>query len=422
VSLREKLAFRDEEVEPTLKRLLDLPSLREALILSTCNRVEIHGVSAPSLTMNACAEVRDFLIHSRDVNRTKIAGTLFEIQGVEAARHMFRVASALDSLVLGETQILGQMKAAYGLSVRSGSAGPILQRCAERAFHTAKRVRSETRIGEGAANISSVAVELASHVFGELTGKSVLIVGAGKMSALAVRHLRANGASTIYVVNRSFDRAETLADEVGGVPRPWEQREKLLELADVVITSTASTEPIFLKKPIAKIMKKRRYRSLVIIDIAVPRDVDESVGRIDSVYLFDIDDLEKIVASNLKERKHESETAESIVTSEVVDFQKWLHSQKVVPTIRSLRDHFSSVAKTEVEKVIKNLRVKESEEEREAAIRRLGDLIVNKLLHTPMVALKDDSAGEVEELISAAERLFRLSSEKENNSTEGSND
>jgi glutamyl-tRNA reductase len=269
-------------------------------------------------------------------------------------------------------------------------------------------VRHETGISRGAANVSSVAVELAQHVFVDLGGKTVLVVGAGKMSALAVRHLRGAGAGAIVVTNRSSEKAEALAREVDGLARPWEQLESLLATADVVITSTGARQPVLTRNLFKRVMRQRRYQPVVVIDIAVPRDAEPAIGELDGVYLFDIDDLERVVAANLKERAKEAEVAARIVEDEVVQFERWLSSQRVVPTIRALREHFSAVARAEVERTLQSLSGEVSSEKHEQAVRRLGDLIVNKLLHTPMTTLKHGSGDDTEMLVGAVHRLFAL--------------
>lgn len=412
VAVREKLAFPDDELPRVLAELIGSPSIAEAVVLSTCNRVEVYGATpatAPaSAVTSAAAEARSFLAESRGISAESLSESLYELVEDDASRHAFRVAAALDSLVLGEAQILGQLKAAYGVSVRAGTAGPVLGRCLERAFGVAKRVRSETGIARGAANVSSVAVELARRVFGELTGKTVLVIGAGKMSALAARHLRAAGVGTMLVTNRSPEKAEELAEAVDGVARPWEQLESLLSISDVVISSTGAREPILTRKLFKKVTRARRYEPVVVIDIAVPRDAEAKIGKLDGVYLFDIDDLERVVAANLKERANEAADAERIVTLEVDQFRAWLRSQKVVPAIRSLRDHFVNVARAEVDRAVAGIAGEADPEKRERAIRRMGDLIVNKLLHAPTTALRHSDERDVEELVSAAMRLFEL--------------
>jgi len=310
-------------------------------------------------------------------------------------RHVFRVASALDSLVLGEAQILGQLKQAYGVAGGAGTSGPVLGRCLERAFGVAKRVRSETTIARGASNVSTVAVELAGRVFGDLAGKSVLVVGAGKMSTLAARHLRANGAQHIVVTNRSPQKAEALAAEIDGIAKPWEQLVGLLAEADVVISSTGAREPILTKALFKKVTKARRYRQMVVIDIAVPRDAEPAIGEMENVFLYDIDDLEKVVHQNLAERAKAGEHALKIVEHEAGQFEHWLRSQGVVPTIRALREKFAQIADAEVQKALDQLARKDhTREQQREIIQRLVHLLVNKLLHQPTAALREARGDE----------------------------
>ncbi len=410
VSVREKLAFHDEELQQHLHSLVGHELIDEAVILSTCNRVEVYGCtskSAPaSAVSQAAAQTRAFIASSRGYPAEKLSEVLFEHLEEDAIRHIFRVASALDSMVVGESQILGQLKSAYGASSNWHSLGPVLGRCMERAFGVAKRVRTETGISRGAANVSSVAVELAKRVFGELDGKSVLVVGAGKMSALAARHLRADGAALIRVTNRSPEKAQNLAEEIDGVAAPWEDLELELSKADVIITSTGAREPVLTKKLMKKAMKRRRYKPCFIMDIAVPRDVDSAVGKLEGVYLFDMDDLERLVSENLKERSREADAALSLVEGEVRQFHQWMRQQHVVPTIRSLRSHFHEVAAAEVEKAMRNLEKATTEHERQEAMQRLGKGIANKLLHAPTTVLKQ--AGDAETLADSVTELFSL--------------
>ena len=415
VSVREKLAFHDEELEGHLKKLVTHELIDEAVILSTCNRVEIYGCtskgSPASAVAQAAAETRAFISHSRGFPAEKLSDVLFEHLEEDAIRHIFRVASALDSMVVGESQILGQLKSAFGASSNYQSLGPVLGRCMERAFSVAKRVRTETGISRGAANVSSVAVELAKRVFGELDGKSVLVVGAGKMSALAARHLRADGAALIRVTNRSPEKAERLADEIDGIACAWQDLEIELSKADVIITSTGSREPVLTKKIMKQAMKRRRYKPCFIMDIAVPRDVESAVGKLEGVYLFDMDDLERLVSENLKERSREAESAFSLVEGEVRQFHQWMRQQHVVPTIRSLRSHFHEVAAAEVEKALRNLEKANTEHERQEAMQRLGKGIANKLLHAPTTVLKQ--ASDAETLADSVSQLFSLDSQDE---------
>ncbi len=408
VEVRERLAFPDEEVAPALEQLLASPNIDEGMILSTCNRVEIYGAVSRGNLLSAVAEARAFLSHARKVPAEEIAASVYEYTGKEAVEHVFRVAAALDSMVVGETQILGQVKDSYGVAVQANTSGPLLSRCLERAFQVAKKVRTDTGISRGAANVSTVAVELARRVFGELEGREVLVVGAGKMSALAARHLRAQGASQIYVTNRSPERARALAEEIEGLDRPWEALPELLKTSDVVISSTGAREPIIGRKLAKQTMKARRYRPLVIVDIAVPRDVEADVARLDGVYLFDIDDLERVVAENMKERQREADAAASLVQAEVQTFEAWLRSQRVVPTIRSLRQHFQEIADAEVEKAVQQISRETDPEKRAHIVRRLSSLIVSKLLHTPMTALKAGEDPDLDNLVQVTHKLFDL--------------
>lgn len=409
VALREKLAFSDAELAAELNALLRCESISEGLILSTCNRVEVYGFGDESA---AVAEARAFLGRSRNVPNQDIESVLYEQVGDDAVQHAYRVASALDSMVVGESQITGQLKAAYGHAVQANTVGQTLGRCMENAFGVAKRVRTDTGISKGSANVSSVAVELAKRVFGDLNGKNVLIIGAGKMSALAARHLRSNGASRLWVLNRSLDRAEKLATEIDGTARPFSELEPMLTEADVVITSTGSPKPILTKKIMKRTAKARRYKPQIVVDIAVPRDVEESVSKLDGLYVFDVDDLRKVVEENLLERTREAEPAEALVKEEVATFSSWLRSKRAVPTIRSLREHFLLIASTEVERAISALSADSSVEDRDEAMRRMARLIANKLLHTPLTALKSGGETELDALVASTHRLFGLDSAK----------
>jgi glutamyl-tRNA reductase len=395
LDVRERLAFTEEAVPPALRELGTLPTIGEAMLLSTCNRVEIYAATrgAPPA---AVADLRHFLATVRQVEDAVLAPHLYDRVGPAAVKHVFRVASSLDSLVVGEPQILGQLKDAYGIATQAGSVGPLLGRCLERAFGVAKRVRSETAIARGAANVSSVAVELAGRVFGELEGKAVLVIGAGKMSALAARHLAAEGAAPILVTNRSPARAQALAAEIGGQPRPWESLADLLTAADVVISSTAASEPVVSRALLKQVMKARRHRPIFIVDIAVPRDVEPDAAKLEGVYLFDIDDLERVVADNRRGREGEAGAAELIVEHETRQFLVWQRSQGAVPVIKQLRERFLGIATAEARRL-------GSGAPNEEALVKLAESIAAKLLHKPLMAIKAD-----DELADAARRLFEL--------------
>ena len=407
VAVREKLAFREEELAGTLKLLTTQLPVAEAVLISTCNRVEIYGVAKPG--SSPASQVRAFLAEQRGLRPADVADVIYDHTAGSAVRHVFKVASALDSLVLGEAQILGQLKEAYGVAGDAGTSGPVIARCLERAFGVAKRVRTETAIARGAANVSTVAVDLAARVFGSLAGKSVLVVGAGKMSTLAARHLHAQGATHIVVTNRSPEKAERLAAEIDGIAKPWTQLEELLAEADVVISSTGARAPILTKAMFKKVMKARRYRSIVLIDIAVPRDVEPEVNELDGAYVYDIDDLEKIVAANLADRAKAAQQAEGIVEHEAAQFEQWMRAQGVVPTIRALREKFAAVAEGELQKTLEAMARKEhTPAQQREAIQRLVQLVVNKLLHQPTTALREASPEEAELRAQVLCELFGL--------------
>lgn len=411
VAVREKLAFREEELPGTLKLLTTQLPVAEAVLVSTCNRVEVYGVGKPGSA--PASQVRSFLAEQRGLAPSEVRDVIYDHVAGAAVRHVFRVASALDSLVLGEAQILGQLKEAYGVAGGAGTSGPVLARFLERAFGVAKRVRTETAIARGAANVSTVAVDLAARVFGSLSGKSVLVVGAGKMSTLAARHLHAQGATHIVVTNRSPEKAERLAAEIDGIAKPWADLETLLAEADVVISSTGARSPILTKSTMKKVMKARRYRSIVLIDIAVPRDVDPDVNELDGAYLYDIDDLEKIVAANLADRAKAAEQALKIVEHEAGQFEHWMRTQGVVPTIRALREKFAAVAEAELQKTLDAMSRKEhTPAQQREAIQRLVQLVVNKLLHQPTAALREAPPDEAELRAQVLCDLFDLTPEE----------
>lgn len=405
VAIREHLAFADDELGPVLAEVRAAPGVAEAMLVSTCNRVEVYGAAASGDGARAATAAQQALLSRRAVP-AEVRAALYQRAGGAAIDHVFRVAAALDSLVVGEAQILGQLKEAHARASKAGAVGAVVGRCLERAYGAAKRVRTETSIARGAANVSSVAVELAGRVFGDLHGKHVLVVGAGKMSRLAARHLRAAGVSTLTVTNRSPERAAALAAELDATARPWAELEELLVAADVVISSTGARQPILTRTLFKRVTKARRWRPMVIVDIAVPRDAEPALGELDGVYLFDIDDLERVVAANLAERGKAVSAAERIVEVEVAHFERWLKTQRVVPTIRALRDHFNRVGQHELDKLLAQFARKEPPPaERDAAIRRAVDLILAKLLHDPQTALKTDDADA---LALATRRLFRL--------------
>ena len=384
LALRERLAFPAADLPATLRQLSVLPSVGECLLISTCNRVEVYG--AASKPAHAVATVAEFLGSSRGVPMTELDPALYRFEDEAAVKHIFSVASSLDAMVVGEAQIAGQVKEAHSAAARSRTVGPLLSRCMHRAFATAKRVRHETDIARHPVSVSSVAADLAGRIFGELAARTVLVVGAGEMAELAVRHLVADGATDVRVVNRTYERAVQLAFGLGARAVKWDQLEGQLLLSDIVISSTGSERPILTRKLLSDIMRGRKQRPLFIVDIAVPRDVETAVGKLGNIYLYDVDDLEGVVAENMKERRKEVKQAERIVEEELVHFNVWLRTQDAVPVIKQLREQFTEVVRAEAERTAQLLHLDDAQKRQ--ALDAMTAAIVNKLLHQPTQALK----------------------------------
>jgi glutamyl-tRNA reductase len=382
------LAVAEDELAAVLGRLREAGGLHEVMVVSTCNRVEIYGVHSE------VAVASDRLIEQfaslRSVEYAELRGHTFTRVSRDAARHIFRVAASLESLVVGEPQILGQVKNAFFRAKEIGVVGPVLDRCLSLAFKSAKRVRSETGIARGGASVPSVAVDLAASIFGDLRRCPVAIIGAGEMAEQAGIHLRAAGANDIVVVNRSPERGRDLAHEVGGRYEGWEGLEQQLVRADVVVTSTGSQRPIIDRPMLRSVMKKRRHRPVFMVDIAVPRDIDARAGDLEHVFLYNVDDLQAIVAENLRNRTDEADRAGEVVEEEVQAFVGWLHTRSVGPLIGELQKYGREVVEREIEKVLRKF-PNASEAER-AAIEQLGRSIAQKLLHRPMASVRQASA------------------------------
>ncbi len=390
VALREQLAVPDAIVVERLLAARALDGVQEALLLNTCNRVELYAVVdndelSPLVGWLANAPAGGQLA-------AQLRQSIYRHESNAALHHLFRVASSLDSLVVGEPQILGQVKQAFQQAVDTGTAGPLLSRALSRAFAVAKRVRSETEIARHSASVASAAVDLARHIFGGLEGREVLIVGAGKMGDLSARHLRSAGVARLTVVNRSIDRARALAERIEGQAAEWSQLDALLGKADIVLCSTGAPEPVITAEQVQRVMRARRGRWLFFIDIAVPRDVDPKVGALENVYLYDVDALAKVVQGNRADRAREASTAEALVQVELERYVAAERVDEVVPLIKALRAHFLRVAEEETARVVGRLGAL-GERERQA-VAQLGPAIVNKLLHAPLVALKSEVAAD----------------------------
>jgi len=409
VELRERLAIPEPELPHALALLDQPPVIRERLLLSTCNRVEVYAVVQEPAAGQAA------IVHTLAVFRglapVHFQGALYSYRAEQAVRHLFRVAAGLDSLVVGEPQILGQVKAAYQRARAEGATGALLNHLLEAALAVGKRVRTETGIAQAACSIPSAAVELAKRIFGDLATRTVMILGAGEMAELAALYLRDEGVTSILVSNRSYDRAQGLARRLQGRAIPFAEVKDELLHADVVISSTGAPHYVLWRPELEAVMRLRRNRPIFLIDIAVPRDIDPSVNDLDNVYLYDIDDLEGVVQANLRERQKEAERAEAIVEKEVAHFLSWLKSLEVVPTIVSLRRKFEAIRAAELEKTLNRL-PHLTPKEREV-IATLTVSLINKILHEPMTELKRQAASRDGYLYTTILRkLFSLDDER----------
>jgi glutamyl-tRNA reductase len=402
LEVRERLAIADAKLAEAVQRFARHPGVEEGMILSTCNRVELLA-RAP----NGGADLRSFLCEYFQVDADQFAPHLYEYRDADAIRHVFRVASSLDSMVVGEPQILGQVKEAYAVARAVGAVNSQLDALVTRAFAVAKKVRSETAVGSSAVSVASVAVELAQKIFGNLKGKHVYLVGAGKMSELAARHLLAHGAESIFVANRTHERAQQLAHKFGGQAMRFEELYETADKADIVITSTGAPHTIFRREHGELFLARRKNRPMFFIDIAVPRDVDPELNKLDGIFVYDIDDLQQVVASHVSDRHREAERAEAIVTLEVERFSARLQTLDVVPTIVSLQEHLETIRQAEIDRV--RGRLGELSPEQEAAIETLTRRIVNKIMHTPVTTLKSAAREpEATTVIDVVRRLFNL--------------
>jgi glutamyl-tRNA reductase len=406
VELREKLAFSEEKLPPALTGLTTVRGVHEAVILSTCNRVEIYlnCDEGPGVT----GRIEAFLSEFHSVEAGRVASALYAHSGAEGVRHVFRVASSLDSMVLGEPQILGQLKDAFELALGKHTSGIVLNKLMKKAISVAKRVRTETRIAENAVSIGYAAVELAKKIFTDLSGKECMLLGAGEMAELAAKHLVSSGVRDVAVANRTYERGCALAREFSGRAVRFENFKDELKRADILICSTGAQNYVLTRADMEKIMKERRRRSIFIIDISVPRNIDPAINDLDDVYLYDIDDLQGVVDTNLDQRKLEALKAEEIVTEEVEVFNSWMKSLDAVPTIVALREMAENVRKDEVERLFNRLSdMGDIGEPQKKAIEQTVATIVNKLIHPPTYALKSDNEDR-DQLIAVIKRLYGL--------------
>ena len=403
VEVRERLAIAPGRLADATRSLVGRPGVREGLILSTCNRVEL--VTEQELGGNGVgADLLGFLHEYFAVQPAVIEPHMYEFRGGEAVRHLFRVASSLDSMVVGESQILGQVKESYTVARGVGAVHGQLEGLMQRAFTVAKKVRTETAIGTTSVSIASVAVDLAKKIFGSLEGKQVLLVGAGKMSELAARHLMAQGASGILVSNRTEERAEKIAEEFGGTVVPFELLEREAHRADIVITSTGSATPIFKRGQAREFLQRRRGRPMFFIDIAVPRDVDPKMNKVEGIFVYDIDDLQSVAASNMAERGREAAAAESIVAREVERYQKRLQTLDAVPAIVALQKSAELMRVAELKRA--QAKAGAMSAEQAAAMDEMSRSMMKKFLHGPMLGIKKAAEDGDAEAMAAVQRIF----------------
>jgi len=419
VELRERLAVPEVDIPHILQEITAHHAVREVALLSTCNRVEFTLVTHdPDTTI---ALMHEWFAEHADLPMESVLEHMYSFTSEEAVRHLFTVAAGLDSLVLGEPQILGQVKSAYEHALSAGTAGHILHRLYQSTFAAAKRARSDTEIGRLAVNISSCAVELAKRIFGELAGKSVMLIGAGEMAELAARHLHGYGIEQILVANRTLERAAKLAQEFDGHALTLEQLPDYLDAADIVISSTGANTYVLLPEPIQKAAEKRNGKPMFLVDIAVPRDIDPRVGDLEGIYLYDIDDLQQVVQGNRESREKAAGEARALLEGDAQEFLAWLKSLESVPLIRHLQEKSEQVRREEIEKAQRYM--KGFDEAQMQAVERLSRAITKRLLHPALRSLKslpEDMEGDL--LMGAARILFDLNEQQHQSRVQESNE
>lgn len=404
VELRERLATSDNN--EILRQLMQLPPVKEALFLSTCNRIEIT-ITTEEEPEGAIKTIKNFLAQYNQIDLKDFENSIYTYLDVDAVKHLFLVASSLDSMVIGEPQILGQIKEAYRLSLKQRVAGPILNRLLHKAFSVAKRVRTETELAHHAVSISYAAVELAKKIFGDLNDKHILLIGAGEMAELAVRHLLGSGVKDIVIANRTLERAVELSKEFNGRPISLTEISDYLAWTDIVVSSTGAPHFVICYDHIKGVMRQRKNRPIFFIDIAVPRDIDPKLNDLDNVYLYNIDDLQDIIEIHKHVREKEARKAERIVEEEVIKFKWWLETLEAVPTIVLLKKKLEEIRQKELSKTLRNL--KHLSKEDKEAIEVMTNAMVKKILHDPITFLKKgEGRPKVDLYLDLARKLFNL--------------
>lgn len=400
VEIREKVVFAANDLPKALGELRRAEAVREAVIVSTCNRTELY-----CYTDHADAGLVPWLLRWHGLATHELEGCVYRHDGPEAVRHLFAVASGLDSMILGEPQILGQLKDAYRSALDAHATGPLLNRLFQSAFSVAKRVRTNTRIGANAVSVASAAVNLAHNVFDDFGRHTALLVGAGETIALAARHLRAHGLQRMIVANRSLERAQLLASEFDAYAVTLESLPAHLPEADIVVSSTASPQPVLTYEAVRDALRARKHRPMFLVDIAVPRDIEARVGELEDVYLFTIDDLHNVVSENQQSRREAARDAEQLLQTELAQFQLALRTLDAAPTIRELRDHADALRTQTLEQAQRMLA---AGRDPKAVMEFLASTLTNRLLHAPSQRLRDAAEHGEAELLGAARALYSL--------------
>lgn len=401
VEIREKVAFSGEILPDVLTELKQQQGVEEVAILSTCNRTEIYC----SLDEASQPELMAWLSRFHKLKLQDIRPFLYIYPDANAVKHLLRVACGLDSMVLGEPQVLGQLKTAYKTAVSAGSIGQLLGRLFQHSFRVAKKIRTNTEIGNHPVSIAFAAVRLGQQIFGKLDDRTALLVGAGETIELTARHLQDKGLHRMIIANRTLERSQHLASEFSAYAISLEDIPNHLDEADIIITSTGSQQPLITKSMISQAVKKRKHRPIYIVDIAVPRDVDPAAGELADVYLYSVDDLQGVINDNIRNREQAAKQAEEIIETQVSQFMDWMHTLDTVTTIRAIRENAEQMQQQVLDAALRRLRQGENPE---AVLRELARTLSNKLIHAPSVQLRNSNLEQKDDLVRAARTLFAI--------------
>jgi glutamyl-tRNA reductase len=406
IEIREKVAITRSEYADRVKELCAMAGVEEVIILGTCNRTEIYCLSS-----NTGKEAMlDWIHRINGISPGELDEHFYGYQGEEAARHLIRVASGLDSLVLGETQILGQLKEAWQLAHEAGSMGKVLDRLFQHTFAAAKGIRTSSGINDHSVSVAYTAVVLARQIFGDLHSQTVVLVGAGEMVQLCGRHLREQGVAKLVIVNRSREKAEELAAELDASAMTLDKLNEALPEADILISSTASPDPVIYRKDVKAALKKRRHRPMFLVDIAVPRDIEPQVASLRDVYLYTIDDLQQVVDENMQQRSRAAKSASSDVDTAVNDFMRWMYGLRAARSLKRIRQQSHDHEKELTEKALRKLRAGQDPAE---VVQQLASTLTNRILHLPSKRLREVAESQDYEMLKAADRIFRPEGQEE---------